>query len=478
MFKKNSKLQIKFLKILNEVNAFFHQNEITEMKKNNISIKKIFILIFPLLAFIILRSIFLTPVPSDETIYINMAKALKKGLLPYKDFFYAHPPIQLFLLFPVAQSGNFFFIKIYISTIGLACILLTYLISKKIFDERSAFISLLFFLFSPAFIIFGNIAMGTFEALLFFLLSFLFLIKGRIFISSVFMSLSLYTRYLIILLLPLILFYIFKYNRKIFEKYFTYLSLNLFFIFILIYSIFGQNFIRDTILYHIVSNIKIDFELSKSIWQYILLGFFHDFILITSLIYGYLKKDYKLLILSIYPLIYDLTILLTFKQVAYHYFAFMLPFLSIVYGRAFSYQRPFELKIFLILILLLSWITNLKSIIYFFDKSKNILFDKALNYTLSLEKTDTIFGNPIIVNYVSFISDISIFNNYFDSDLKHLYFEGLEKVIEEVKIGKPKLIFVDANYYKLFDSVIKNEYKKIDEFIIPGYYNFILFEKS
>jgi len=431
--------------------------------------------ILPLLLFLIIRSFFVTPVPSDETIYINMAKSLKEGLLPYKDFFYAHPPFQLLLLFPVAQTGNFFLTKIYISIIGLTCIFLTYLIAKEIFDEKTAFISVLFFLLFPGFIIFGNLAMGTFEALLFFLLSFYFLLKDKTLISAIFMSISFFTRYLILLLIPFVLIYLFLYKKRSLKYFLTYLIFISFGLFLTIYSFFGFNFIRDTILYHFESNIKLSLGLANWVWQYFSLGFFTEFISIICLIFGFFKKDYKLMLFSAYPLFYDITILLLFRQVIYHYFDFALPLLAISFGRAFSQSKFIELKIFLIFILLLSLFTNFKSLIYYFDKNKNFVFDELVNYTLEFtQKDDVIFGEPRTMNYVSFVANRRIVNNYFDSDLKHLNFEGLEEVIEEVKKAKPKIIVADENYYEIFYKNFEDDYERVKEWDIPGYYHLIL----
>jgi hypothetical protein len=446
------------------------------MKKRKQPIKLFYIL--PLLLFLIIRSFFITPVPSDETIYINMAKALKDGLLPYKDFFYAHPPFQLLLLFPAAQAGNFFLTKIYISIIGLACVFLTYLIAKEIFDERAAFISMLFFLLLPGFIIFGNLAMGTFEALLFFLLSFYFLLKNKTLLSAIFMSISFFTRYLVLLSIPFVLIYLFLYKKKSLKYFLTYLVFITFGLFLVIYSFFGFNFIRDTILYHFGSNIKLSLGLANWIWQYFSLGFFTGFIAIICLIFGYFKKDYKLMLFSTYPLFYDLTILLIFKQVIYHYFAFALPLLAISFGRTFSQSKFIDLKLFLFLILLLSFVTNFKSLVYYFDRNKNLVFDEIVNYTLEFtEENDLIFGEPRIINYVSFVAKRRIVNNYFDSDLKHLNFEGLEKVVEEVKKAKPKIIVADANHYGIFYKYFEDEYEKVKEWNEPEYYHLILMKR-
>jgi len=443
------------------------------MRNNFLNYLKI---ILPFLIFLIFRSIFFTPIISDETIYINMAKALGEGLLPYKDFFFAHPILQLLLLYPITQTNNFFIVKIFVSIIGLASIFFTYLIAKKIFDEKSAYISVLFTLFFPGFIIFGNLAMGTFEAVLFLLLSFYFLLRGKVFLSSIFLSLSIFTRYLVLLFLPFIIFYTFKFYKKQFKKFLIFLVLNLTFLSAIFLLIFGFNFIKDTVFYHFESNIKLPISLANWILQYLSLGFFTLFICFISLVFGYFKKDFMLLAFSIFILFYDITILLIFRQVIYHYFAFAIPFLSIVFGRIFYASKFLELKFFIILILLLSIISNYRSLIYYFDYTKNLVFDDAANYTLKLsEKDDLIFGEPRVVNYVSFVTGRKIVNNYFDSDLKFINFYGRDKVLNEIEKAKPKLLFVDNQHYSFLGPILNN-YKLIKEWNVPEYYHLYLFE--
>jgi hypothetical protein len=218
--------------------------------------------------------------------------------------------------------------------------------------------------------------------------------------------------------------------------------------------------------------------LANWIWQYLSLGFFANFIAIISLTFGYFKKDYKLMLFSVYPLFYDITIILIFKQIIYHYFAFALPLLAISFGRTFSQSKFIDLKLFLFLILLLSFVTNFKSLVYYFDRNKNLVFDEIVNYTLEFtEENDLIFGEPRIINYVSFVAKRRIVNNYFDSDLKHLNFEGLEKVVEEVKKAKPKIIVADANHYGIFHKYFEDEYEKVKEWSEPEYYHLILMKR-
>jgi hypothetical protein len=405
-----------------------------------------------------------------------MAKALKEGLLPYKDFFFAHPPLQLLLILPAILTNSFSFVKLYISTIGLSCIFLTYLIARKIFGENSAFITSIAFLIFPGFLIFGNLAMGTFESLFFFLPSFYFLLNRKIFLSAFLFSLAFFTRYLILLLLPFLLLYLLNFQRKDLKKFILYSFVFNISFFLLFYFLFGYSFIKSTILYHFFANVKLPSEIASLSLQYLSLGFFTIFISLISLAFSYFEKEEKVFLFSFYPLLYDLLILLIFKQVIYHYFAFSLPFIFISFGRVFSSKSP-ELKIFLSLILFLSILSNFKSITYYFDKSKNLIFDELANYTLKFtNENDLIFGSAIPVNYVSFVTKRKIVNNYFDSDLKHLSFEGLEKVVEEVKKAKPKIIVADANHYGIFYKYFENEYEKIKEWNVPRYYHLYLFE--
>jgi hypothetical protein len=205
---------------------------------------------------------------------------------------------------------------------------------------------------------------------------------------------------------------------------------------LLFYFLFGYSFIKSTLLYHFFANVKLPSKIASLSLQYLSLGFFTFFISLISLAFSYFEKKEKVFLLSFYPLLYDLVILLIFKQVIYHYFVFSLPFTFISFGRVFS-SKSAELKIFLSLILFLSISSNFKSITYYFDKSKNLVFDELVNYTLKFtNENDSIFGSAIPVNYVSFVTNRRIALNYFDSDLKHLSFEGLEKVVEEVKKGE------------------------------------------
>ncbi|MBI4438355.1 glycosyltransferase family 39 protein [Candidatus Woesearchaeota archaeon] len=87
---------------------------------------------------------------SDENIYIYMSSLLAQGTLPYRDFFYAHPPLELIIGAAVLKAFGFsiFIIKLIplLATIITAAYL--YMYTKPHFGSSAALLSTAFFLTS------------------------------------------------------------------------------------------------------------------------------------------------------------------------------------------------------------------------------------------------------------------------------------------------------------------------------------------
>jgi hypothetical protein len=442
-----------------------------EFRKKNYFLFTTFSLIF-----LIFKIFTLVPVFSDENIYINMAKAFANGLSPYKDFFYAHPPLQLILLAPLTFF-NFQVVKIGIAIIGLICVLLTSLIAKELFERNLGNFAFIFFLSFPGFLIFGLQAMGMFEALAIFLFGFFLFLKKKFLPASFLFVLSFFTRYLISLLFPLVFVLAFFELKKREVVYFSFCLIVLILSFFTIFYIsFGYQFIKDTIIYHLSANIKQSIGIANWIDQYLTLGFFTIFLSFFSLAFGIFNKNKIIILLSVFPLLYDLIVILVLKQVIYHYFVLPLPFLFIALAATFVKSKYLSLKFFLIIILILCFYTNLKSLKYYLSIEYNKVFLELENYTLQkTSEQDLIFGEPRSTNYISFLTNRKILNNYFDSDLKFINFYGREKVLNEIEKAKPKLLFVDDQHYSLLGPILNN-YKLIKEWNVPEYYHLYLFE--
>jgi hypothetical protein len=358
--------------------------------------------------------------------------------------------------------------------IYVTCLYLTSLISSKIFDKKSAVISFLFFLLFPGSLIFGNQAMGMFEAMLFFLTGFYFLIYKKPVYSSIFFMISIFTRYLSILLIPFVFLYILKFEKKILIDFSKSFLILLCLSFLGLYTIFGEVFFVDTFLYHLSANIKFELILANWMEQYFVLGFFTIFLSIFCITFSKFKKNRKLLFFSFYPLFYDLIVLILFKQVIYHYFVLALPLLFIAVGKTFTESKDIILRSFLVFILLMSIFTNLQSLDLYFNKKNNGVLDEIVRYTIeNTEQNDLLFGEPRSLNYVSFITDRKIINNYFDSDFKFINFVGKEDILNKID-NKPELVFGTQNYIDLF----KENYKIERQWNKPGYYNLFLLKRS
>jgi hypothetical protein len=448
--------------------------EVRKLKKLGRKINFLIIILSSI--FLIFRIFTLVPIFSDENIYINMAKALASGLLPYKDFFYAHPPLQLILLAPLTFF-NFQVVKIGISIIGLICVFLTYLITKELFKRNVENFAFIFFLFFPGFLIFGLQAMGMFETLAIFLFGFLLFLKKKFLPASFLFTLSFFTRYLISLLFPLVFFLAFlefKKREVVFFSFYLIGFLLLFFAFF--YISFGYQFIKDTIIYHLSVNIKQNIGIASWIDQYLTLGLFTIFLSFFSLAFGIFNKNKLIILFSVFPLLYDLVVILVLKQVIYHYFVLPLPFLFIALAATFVKSKYFFLKFFLLAILILCFYKNFQSLKYYFIMEYNKVFLELENYTLQkTSEQDLIFGESGSTNYISFATNRKIVNNYFDSDLKFINFYGRDKVLNEIEKAKPKLLFVGDQHYSFLGPILNN-YKLIKEWNVPEYYHLYLFE--
>ena len=253
------------------------------------------VLILILLIIYLIFSIFLIhPRFSDEIIYINMAKWVSKGLLPYKDFFFAHPPFQLFFLAPIASFSNFALAKLFVFIISAFTAYLFYLFALKVFRNHDlAFYSFLLFILSPSFLIYSREALGVFESLFLFFLGLNMLRKNEK-ASLTLITFSVFTRYLTIFLLPFV-FLIIK-RKKERKKFLIKLSFFLVFFFFLLVILFGFEYVNNTFLFHLQVNVKNRFFIPE---VYMHLGLSEISISFLSFFY-FLRKRHKFAIFSFY----------------------------------------------------------------------------------------------------------------------------------------------------------------------------------
>lgn len=410
--------------------------------------EKHLIVIF-ILSFIIIRSFYIHPSFSDETFYFNVAKNVLEGRTPYIDFFFAHPPFQIYLLASVFKifGANFFVAKIIPLIASSSCILLIYMITDELDWERMP--SVFVFLTLPSFFAFSAMGYGMWECGALVLLSLLLMLKDNkksAYLASIPFVLSIFTRYLSMLYLPMIIALCYDNKQKI--KEFLAASVILFLLTgSALLLLFGEGFVDQTIKYHIFSKVSMGSPESQKM-QYWNMGFFTIFLSTISAMVGYIEKDKKLMLLSIVPIIVDLTILFGINLIFYHYFLISVPLYSIAAGRAFSKSDEKIVKIIIPTILLLMILSNTQTIDFYLNPSHSENFYKISELIKeNTSKNDTIFGEPIMVNYVSFSTGRRVSGNYMDSYLRHMLFENTTEVINNIESDTPEFIIDMDNYY-------------------------------
>ncbi|MBS3055135.1 MAG: glycosyltransferase family 39 protein [Candidatus Aenigmarchaeota archaeon] len=438
------------------------------------------IVLVSLLLVFSIKLYFIHPSFSDENIYYAMGKALSEGQKPYFDFNFVHPPIQLYLLSAIFKTfgPSLIVAKILPLAASSLSVILMFLISKKLFDERSAFVSSFLFFITPAFLAFSDQGYGIWETLLFILLSLYLSLKQKYLASGITFSLAIFIRYLSALFFPLILI-ILIFNKLRWKKFLFYSVIFSIFFLISFYLIYGFNFIDQTVLFQFFAKSNYTL-LPKLPFQYLALGFFSIFLSVVCLVIGLMKKEKLLIVFSLYPLLIDGLIFFGFTTIIYHYFLISLSFLFIGLGKSFTVIKDRIVQIGIVAIVLVSLYHNFPTVDYYQDPSRSqYLFqiaDYVSNRTFSGEK---IFGESSITTFIMFTKGIPISYNYLDSFLSYLIYRDEKSVIANLEKEQPKVVIDMNSYYEnnpTFRSYLSEKYQR--EKIFPGIPTYIVYTRK
>jgi len=433
------------------------------------------ILVTTIFVSIVLRLFFIHPTFSDENFYFNVAKSVKEGEIPYKDFFFAHPPLQIYTLalFFKIFGVSFLLGKILVLIISSLTIFLLFFISKELFDEKTAFIASFVFLLTPTFLAFSSVGYGMWEAMLLVLASMYFTIKNKLSLASIAFVSAVFFRYLAIVYLPFLILFLYLKKGKTKSFLILFFGLSLLSL-LLLFLLFGPNYITQTVSYHLFSKTQLVAQT-----QYWGIGLFFSFLALISAFVAYVEKDRILLLLALTPLIADSVILLILRQIFYHYFLISLPFCVMALSRVLIFSKDRITKLIIPIILLLSIILNMPTIDFYLNPIHAEKFYYVAEFVKNnTSENDKIFGEPIATNYVSFITGRKIAGNYLDSYLPHLVFEGEQRVLDDIEKDRPKLVIEMDGYYlsnPIFRNSISNNYNLERRFEgIPRYSIYIL----
>lgn len=442
---------------------------------NHRALLRAFILI--LLFSLIVRTFLLHPTFSDESFYFNVAKNIEEGKIPYKDFFLAHPPLQVYILALIFKlfGASFVVGKTLTLLVSSFCVLLLFLISEELFNEKTAFTTAVIFSTTPAFLAFSTIGHGMWETTLFLLFSLYLLTKEKLSLSAVVFSVTIFFRYLAMVYLPF--FLVFLCLKKLqWKKFLLSFIFSTSILSLIVLFIFGYDYVNQTLLYHVSSKV-VEVHVQKA--QYWEIGYFFFFLSLISSFIAYRRNDNLLLLFALTPLISDLLILSIFKLVFYHYFLISLAICALGIGRTFSLSEDRFVKVSILVILSLSIALNLETIDFYTNPHHAKKYYSLVEYIANkTSEEDKVFGEPVATNFVSFLTGRGISSDYLDSYLQHLIFEGEEKVIQRIEGDKPRIFIEMEGYYlsnpRFKDFVLRNYVleKKLEG--VPAYSLYML----
>lgn len=374
--------------------------------------------------------------PGDENVYYYMAKSVSEGELPYKDFFYAHPPLHVIMLAIVVKlfGVNFFALK---SATLLALLIASFflyltcieLFKKRLSDKNYLLISILaliLFLFSFEVMFKATFSMGINFSLMLLMAGFYFIFTRKYFIGGLIAGLAGLTR--LYTLAPLTAVFIFLLSRKYQENKlndFLKMLLGFFITFgipmIFMMLVFGSSFIEPVIKYHFL---KPQLPGQRMIvYKNVLIENWPTILAFLSSVFLKEKKKLQLFYLTILTCI---LFLLSLNVPYEFYFSLALPFMAVV-GSYSVIEIIRRIKTFVKYILIIGlcslFVWNTAADAMFLEKIGFLEFAPLKDLNDKISSSDekfSIFGDDSVVPLLALITNRKIAFNYIDSNEKRL----------------------------------------------------------
>ncbi|MBI2141780.1 hypothetical protein HYU16_05160 [Candidatus Woesearchaeota archaeon] len=146
---------------------------------------------------------------SDENTYYKMGQLVGEGRLPYRDFFFAHPPLQVYLYAAVFRLFGFSFLllKMISAAAVVAAAAFIFAAVKDRLNAKIAAAATVLFLFSYGTLLFSNFPTGTEIATAFSVAGFYFFMRKKFATSGILLGFAAVTALLSAIILPLLLFF-------------------------------------------------------------------------------------------------------------------------------------------------------------------------------------------------------------------------------------------------------------------------------
>jgi len=376
-----------------------------------------------------------------------MGKLILGGLIPYKDFFFASPPLQSYVLafFEIFIGNKILLLKLIPIFAAIGSAFFIYSFVKEKFGELQGLTASILFLFSFLVLLTTDYSTGINLTIFFILGAIYFIEKDKPFLAGIFAGLALLTRLYAPFPLAGILVYLFFYKREKLLK-FIYGILVVFLPVSLIFQIISNsNYLNQIFFFRL--NLISGIGLSKwSVFKFFVLG---DLVLIfLSALYFLFNKEKKKLILPILATSFSLILYIIYSDVYYLYFGLIIGFLAIFSTRfIFEFENSKNFKIILVVFLILFILLNSTIYILNYASASNIPFSNEIsNFVITNSNSeDTIYGSFEITPLVAILSGRKLAGNIADSNPKNIMTSEFTMKEVEEKIYGVKFIIGKGN---------------------------------
>ena len=356
-----------------------------------------------------------TAQPGDENVYYYMGKLISEGNVPYRDFFFAHPPLHTYLIALIYKISGFNIIVL--KLIPLISTLITaffiFKIAKGKFGNLEALMSSLLFLFSYSVMFNSVFSFGVNLATMFLVVGVYFLFnKVDYAVSGIFFGLAGVTRLLTLLPISIFLIAALFSNRKNFLK----LLSGFLAIFVLVNGsfalFFGNDYITPVYKFHLLKSL----ESAEKINEYSGIIKLNWILFSSALLFVFLKDKKQLSTFVIVSFAY-LIFLTTLKKIFGFYFIITLPFLALVGGcsivhmlKRFDLTKRLKTLISILLLSIFTW--NLVSDILFLERIGFSGFARGKELVDFIElnsgKNTQLFGDDSVVPLLALLTNKNI----------------------------------------------------------------------
>lgn len=440
----------------------------------NISVnKRLFSSIFvalTIIAFLFYKTSHLSFRFGDGNAYIYMAQQMTHGVLPYKDFFLADPPLLILVmsLFKLIIGENFLLFQLFPIMLEAGTALLLFLLLQKQ-KNKFAYLAPLLYLFSFTILTTSDYITGA-QLVSFFVVMALLLWEKKKFIGvGICLALACLTK--LYAVAPLLGFLCFMVIHKEYKKLQTVLlafAITSIIILSPFFFIAPYQVIQNLIIHQFHRPAGID---KASVWQFF---FLKEWLLLLFAIGGLFVARKHIII---FPALFTTVFFLFFPDIYFVYFAVLMPYVALGVCFAFQYlwekvylgKEAVELGLFFIVLTLF---------ISFHDYTKVRQQGRFLNAPVIATALKTVlpsyplYGSYEVAPLISMITSRKLFNNYIDTNVQVFASGALNKssvskqAIEQGILllaritDRPDIGIRDSGYQGYFDKTIFQKYCK------------------